>query len=281
MGGVITNNNFNNKWLIKRMKRLLIPYIIWAFINSLYHIVLEGIPLISFFQIYFIKLFILPVPWFLLNLFLCDISLFLHEKIKFNILLLFVGYYCIWCGIAFITKLEIAKNMVLFYPYYAIGYCVSCYREQKKLIVKEKIRSVLIIIYVLSMFFYTYGVENAYEKAAQIIYVVPILNNSIKLIQYGLILYSRYIVGLLGIGFAYSVATLCNKYEFTKHINKILSLIGTRTIYIYLIGSMCEVHFFENRLTNAVVSMILGVCIPLIIAFIMKKIPKINKIMFG
>ncbi len=263
------------------MKRLLIPYIIWAFINSIYYIVLEDCSLYILPKMFFLKLFILPSPWFLLNLLLCDVSLFLSKRTTIKSYFIFIGYYCVWCVFFLITKLEIAKNMLLFYPYYIIGFYLPSYFKEKEMCVIKKGRSILITIYILSMFFYTHSSGSAYEKTMLIIKYVPVLSNSVDLIQSGLIFYSRYIVGILGIGFAYAVISYFNEYKYTKIINTQLHRIGTKTIYIYLISSLCEVSLFESRLINTIISLIAGVCIPLVISIIMKRFPKINKVMFG
>ncbi len=271
---------FNKQWLKKRFLRLIIPFIIWAFINSVYHIIVEGLSITSLPGLYLTKLFVSPVPWFLLNLFMCDIGLYLsHIKRLTKPFIVQCTYYIICSGIFAVTKIEIFKNVLLFFPYYLLGIYSYNLKERNKEWF-NRMCTIGAVLYIPSMFLYTYGIVDASERAKHIVAMFE--NQQIEsVIKYGLIFYSRYVVGILGIMFAYLIVRSVHKTSFLRRLAKVLNYYGQRTIYIYLMASMFSIHAFNSIELNTLISLVLGLTIPLLICEVLKNYPKINKILFG
>ncbi len=218
VSGVITSyssksNNFNSRWICKRVKRLLVPYIIWTFIYCIlknnYHI--------------FDKLFVNPYLWFLINLFLYDLVTYFSSKFSRKYLVMALCYLIMFIIYILFPDNLIIKNFVMFYPFYFVG--------QNYYIKTKKYMPLSLLLYPLSMIFFTY---KQYDYLISKIQIFTNYKISSKFIHGILLFYNHFIVASLGICFiCYSVKKFFNQ-NFLNKFKQLMAYIGRYTIYIYI-----------------------------------------------
>ena len=286
-------NKFNGSWIKKRLYRLVIPYCIWAIIYAFYDLIIfSKFNITNLLYEILNNLFVESSPWFLINLFICDMSLFFaykvlsktnDDKIKaLNIsIIVFIIYYLIWILVYVFFEWSIAKNMVLFYPYYISGFIVPNYKKIHTVFI-GKSKWIFLFLYPLSMILYTYSVELAGEKSHYLLSILNIHGHSAEqVLKYGIVLFSRYVVGFLGIAFVYVLF----KYLLSLSVLELyllqLAKIGKITMYIYLISYFFNLSPFEDNLCNAILSFVLSMVIPIVCYCILKRLQPIRKLLFG
>lgn len=271
LSGLKTSSKIDGSWIKRKFKRLMIPYIIWVIIKA---ILANGFN----FNSYFVWLVSDLHIWYLIVLFICDLSLFVY--IKANSCVIIPSFYLANVILYVLFPNEICKNIIMFYPFYILGILISKYRAR---LIENKVFNAfkysVVFIYPLCMIFYTYGEEQANYMMHRLFIGLNESSVVFKIGQAGLVFYSRYIVPLFGMWFVY----LLVKVAVTKSriISNIFSEIGKLTMPIYLMHSMCQVTFFDNILLNTVFSFILGLLIPVGFYCLTKKLSKLQSILFG
>lgn len=263
-----------NQWIIARFKRLMIPYIIWSiFLETL----LGEYAVISY-------LFFRPAYWYLINLFLCDVILFISVKIKKHAFVAMGVLYLLFAGaFGFLGDNNlVVKNVVYFFPFYAVGYICFSYKDRAIFAKIKKYSKISLILYPLSMYLYSYG----YDLWTVRIQNIPYIGASGKIMQAGLyMLYNHLIVPALGICFVWIIVEkIVRKNCFAPAVNA-LAYIGRYTIYIYFfdgfVHNFLPTSWFKPSLASELAVFAIATLIPLIIAKIMSYAPKISRILFG
>ncbi len=138
----------DNMWILGRVRRLLVPYVIWTFINLL------GSDDLSV-STYLITLIFTPVLWYLLVQFLMDAIYWFACKYDHSTAIItgtgITVSLIYMCG----GRCETLRNFLLYFPFYFIGLFIG---KRRKLIVRKfgKIIWGSLILYPLSMFLYSW-----------------------------------------------------------------------------------------------------------------------------
>lgn len=264
-------NNLDINWLKKKTFRLLVPYIIWTCFKWIITSPKTGIV---------DSLFVKPLYWYLINAYVCVLVIFIASRFKnFYFVTAFV-----YISIAIIYILTggnnlVNKNLVMFFPFYILGFYIVGNKEQlaKRNIFKYLLNG-SVVLYPLSMIFYSYKQYDVY-----VAYIKKFLHiqTGSKIIKAALLFYNHYIVALLGIGFIWVLVSCIVKYERFKIFQKVMSFLGLYTMQIYLLHDLFFVNCFSSRLLNSIISFVFSIGIVLVISVLVAKCKKLNKILFG
>ena len=252
--------DINNLWVEKKIDRLFRPWLIWTCIE-----VISGI----LFNYSFESVFKSTPLWFLINLFLFNIILYICIRNKVSLKINLAGTIILFVFLYSILKIDILKNTILFYPFYIFGYTIN----QKNINYRYKANQYALlgsVLYIVSMFFYTYGIPEARQFILEFSGRINTITESCLIIL--LILYSRFIVAVLGMIFVY------NLISRIKIVHNILNYIGQYTMVIYILSSYFFLYNTSSVLLTSGISFLLGITMPIIISNMLND--KIRKVLF-
>lgn len=255
-------------WILNRFYRLMIPYMIWTAVKG----VISGrYDLIRL-------LFVEPVLWFLINLFLSDLIIFISchaGKYKTAVtggiyMLFFVCYLIMRRGNLVIN------DLALYFPFYFAGMVVSRYKSSIILQAAKKYLWLSLILYPLSMLMYSYEEYDIWIGRIQALLGIDRFGS---VIHAGLICYNHYVVAPLGICFIWFLTR--NLILRAKHISNVLSYIGLMTMYIYICEGFFTVYPFDSAILNGLCMFGIRIAVPILAALVFKRLPHMNKLLFG
>lgn len=263
--------NLDIHWLKKKTLRLLVPYIIWTCFKWIITNPETGI---------IDSIFVKPLYWYLINAYFCTLVVFIAGRFK-------KFYFATGFVYALITVTYmltgdnnlVIKNMVMFFPFYLLGFYIVINKEQlKKRNMFKYLLNGSVFLYPLSMIFYSYKQYDVYVS-----YIKNFLHiqTGSKIIKAVLLFYNHYIVALLGICFVWVLVSCIVKYELFKIFQKVMSFLGLYTMQIYLLHDLFFVNYFSSRSLNSIISFVFSIGIVLVISVLVAKCKKINKILFG
>lgn len=262
--------SINGQWILKRAERLMIPSLVWTVISLLIHG--NGRSLLT-------NLFVIPVYWFLINLFLYDLITFIAIKVQrkyFPSWLVNISLYTVFLFLYLIFRNNnlVIKNVVLYCFFYFIGLYWHEIRQFRLVKTGIRIKKLFLILYPVSMIFFTY---KSYDKYGPIVASVLEIKN-IKIIIAGMFFYNHIIAALLGIGFAWVIAEFIVKKA--RKLSHFISFIGMRTLEIYVMHEFLFCYSF-GALADTIISMFTGLFIPIIISLFAENVRPVRFLLFG
>lgn len=256
--------------LTKRTRRILVPHVCWC---SIYIVVTYGlINLSSFFDLIFFN----PILWFLLNLFLYDLTYVVaSNKLSWKRNLVYLTAFMVMGGAYYLTKDEVFKNYVLFFPFFYLGLIIGELKNFNKF---TKLIPFLFFIYPLSMVFYTYGDEEVSSYAVALNSYFPLGYH----VSFALVwLNSHMIIPFLGICFYFFLSNILIRVPQIHSLNKILSFIGMYTLQIYVMHYMLFFYKSSNQTLYIILNLVISITICIIVSKIVSKVGILNEILFG
>ena len=229
-------------------------------------------------------LFFDPILWYLINLFICDLFLFISVhtcKIKYVVL---VGTYVIFFALygVFGDSNLVIKNFAMFFPFYLAGHII--FRSKEKTWVKylKKYLWVGAILYPVSMIFFTYKQYDLVIAKIQSLLGITLYGG---LIHMAALFYNHFIVAPLGIMFVWFIVDLLTQVDFLKKPITAVSYIGRYTMFIYVLEGMSSYiiagNFANNILISGIILVIVRMTMPLAVAYILSFVPKLRLVLFG
>ncbi len=278
-GFLIGHKEHNNKWLWKRFKRIIIPYLIWTTFSFFWDY--KNISV----KKYFTTIFLQPAYWYLIDLFLCDCFLFLINLISKNtvseiifsllIVVLLNGLTVFHIG----DEVHSIKMLAIYFPYYFAGY----FAKKHEIKMPNLLMYIALVLYPLSMILYDYGnsehLINCINPLLNSFNIQDSLRNTIFKISDKIIfpLYNHYLVATLGCMFWWFIF---GKIAKTKIVT-FFSFLGKYTLQMYLIAGYFFYEFFSNRLLNECFLCVFSIILVLLISKLIEKNKTLNKILFG
>lgn len=261
-------------WLKRRAQRLLLPYIIWSIVFCT--IRFDGL------YGYVYNVFVEPAIWFLPCLFLCNTYLVFLNYIKSQKVVKAIIIYFIVSIIGIILNIRIMKDFTIFLPFYMLGYV---YKNNITDVLNDKHKCIILscctVLYPISMFVYTFGTNEASERANIMAERFEFGNQLI--FKAGFWFNSRFIIACLGMGMCIAIFKIL--YKYCVVVLKPFAFIGEHTMAIYILSGY---FYFDvlNKISNSFIVFVLGtlICtsIPLAISVVIKNyIPKVYKVLFG
>lgn len=241
-------------YFIKSIKKILIPYVIFQIIYSLFYFLSgESTSLhINFFQPHW-------TLWFLMSLFCWNIFLYLFARLGWYGFILAVA---LGVGIGYIDNigsfLSLSRTFV-FFPYFLFGFLLQ--KEQFKNIIQNKFSLPIgILILIVTVIIFTMGLPK--DPTAWLLGDTSYAGMGEKQITDGFIRAFQYAATLIVVfGFLSLIPT--NEYKVTK--------IGQRTLYVYLfhgfIIKTVETIVPDKMLGNFSSHYLLLICFSLLICF--------------
>ncbi len=258
-------------WVIKKTKRLLVPYIIWTCFKWLVFSYDNGL---------ITTLVAIPLYWYLIVLYLCTMVSFIATRFKrkYTMHIILYGMVIILSGLVGSSNM-ILKRMVIYFPFYFAGFVFSANKDKLARFMSYRYLWPSIVLYPVSMLVYTYG-DAEYGPIIQKLMSVTGISST-KILKAGIMFYNHYIVAIFGIAFIWCIVSfICDKKLFT-HMQNILSYIGLYTLQIYILHDMLFVRIFDNAMVNSIVSTVTAMVGSLVISVIIGKFRKLNRILFG
>ena len=262
------------KWIFICFKRLIIPYFIWTIA---YCLIGRRIDFLN-------ALFFEPVLWYLINLFVCDLILFISvhtRKMKYitsmEIYILFLVLY----GLFRDSNLVI-KNIAMFFPFYLAGHILFRSKEKSWVKYLKKYLWVGALLYPVSMIFYTY---KQYDM------VIAKIQNLLGITSFGGVIhiaslfYNHFVVAALGIMFIWFVVESLSRLRMLQKTTEAATCIGRYTMFIYVLESLTTYiatgNFMNNIFFSGVVLVFLRMALPIAAAYILSFVPKLRLVLFG
>lgn len=274
----LVDHEINFLWIKKRFFRLIIPYIVWT---ALLLIINNNFSLNEYWA-----LIIKPSYWFLIILFLYDVTYYVLNIItnKINKQMKIIVIYIIFVMFIWFISKNIIKNSEILHlysiylPEYFIGIFAFLFKDRLISIVK-KYQYFIILLYPISMIIYTFKDHSVFISTMKwIISCVTTYNISNNILNIISVFYNHYLVAPLGMMFwglilwrLYKLGILGNRF----------SAIGRYTLSIYVMSSFFNCHYFNIFIIDILTSIILGVFLPIIFEVIVKFFPNIHYILFG
>ena len=262
------------KWIYNCFKRLMIPYFIWT---AIYCLIGRRTDFLN-------ALFLDPVLWYLINLFICDLILFIsvHTKKMKNLTL--ICFYILFFALygVFRDGNLVIKNIALFFPFYLAGHIIFRSKEKPWVKYLKKYMWIGAILYPFSMIFFTY---KQYDLVIAKIQSLLGITSYGGLIHMAVLFYNHFIVAPLGIMFAWFIVDLLTQVNFLKKPITTVSYVGRYTMFIYVLEGMSSYiiagNFANNMLISGIILVIIRMTIPLVVAYILSFVPKLRLILFG
>lgn len=216
------NSNFKN-YILKNIKRLLLPYLIFQYLYQIFNSILNNYSFNYDFQRPF------WILWFLLSLFIWRILLFIIDRFNISAVTVFSAAVAAALFAGFIAefgRIYSGSRTIVFFPFFILGYYF------KKYSIAERYRNLEDYISKKSVIF-IYAVE--------IIFIYLFLQNMDLEILYGAISYYRLELSLnqaLLSRSLFLVTAFINIFLFFKIVpakRTLISSRGTRSIYPYLL----------------------------------------------
>lgn len=263
-------DNINGQWCWKRTGRLLIPYFIWTclkvLIGSSEYILLDS-------------LFIRPLYWFLINLYISIMLVAIAGKfLKRKVYSLLFYFWFIIAYIYFKDNNLVIKNVVMFFPFYFLGFCAAEYKNSSLGQWVHNHLKFSLILYPLAMLFFSY---KDYDRYIGIIKSVFHMTGGDSILKAGLLFYNHYVVAVLGICFVWYIVSIIINLRFLQVLCKGLMILGKYSLQIYILHDFFFFTYFDMSLLNSFVSFGLSICLPVLIGWIIHKCSKLDKILFG
>ena len=268
------NDIMQVKWIFNCFKRLMIPYFIWTII---YCLIAQRFD-------FFNALFIEPVLWYLINLFICDLILFISFHTKKMKYLTLIGFYILFFVLysVFRDDNSVIKNIVLFFPFYLAGHMIFRSKDMKWVSYLKKYLWIGALLYPVSMIFFTY---KQYDFVIAKVQSMLGLNSCEDLIHIAALFYNRYVVAPLGIMFIWFIFDVLLQINFLKKPMEKISYMGQYTMFIYVLESAVSYfasgNFMNNILLSGVVLVVIRMICPLLVAHALLYFPKVRVILFG
>lgn len=271
---------------VKRLKHkvntLLIPWIFWTSID---HLFFDEKSL----QMLLDKSFLNPSIWYLIVLF-TFYAIFAFSN-RFSIKISFLIQLFIWLLsyilMFFFDTTAIFRYVANHFPFYIIGYYL---KKHNALFGKKSIMCIYcylsIVIYPISMFFYTYG--NTVETAAKLQLLIG-LDSSLSKMAISLALweYNHHFVAFWGCCFIWSIVIHIYEHGIFDKMKKVIEALGENSIYIYLLHGFiikwCQQlvvsiqrNYMFSTILKATVSMVVitfAIVIPVVASWMIKDTP--------
>lgn len=276
------------RWLGRKTIRLLIPFCSWLMVDFF----IDGGRTISDLKYMLQKVYNDPSDggrWFLLCLFECCLFIFIcaniNEKVSgkvqkdllkkiIPVILILIELFClavVWFLTGFSTVLGLrllCKEII----YFVAGYYINKFPAKHDNSICKRKKLIYIAFPCLVLFwdrthFVTFYMNYIYTGD---ILLLSMVANAFKVVYY-------YSVSFLGIAFMWNIV---KNIRNATAIN-ILSNIGQYTMEIYILHMYMWVTCFESKWVNALLSLVLGVGIPIVIGKIVRKEKHLSCLMFG
>ena len=272
-------SNVTFHWVKKRFIRLMVPYIVWTAIFGF--VSAKKFTLYNYFMA-----LIEPSFWFLIVLFLCDISYWFINKITQGKWLLYMAVVLSLLAniIYLITKNLITSSNILhmyaiYLPFYFWG-VFSCIYKNNLLKTFNSYSYFLILLYPASMTIYTYENHDFFNNTVNWFLknftgnVLPV--NVLNTIS---VLYNHFFVAPLGVLFFGWAVYKIYKYKFLR--NK-FGYIGRYTLIIYITEGFFFADYTGVLSLDILLSIILGTIMPIFIDKLSMKIsPNLHYVLLG
>lgn len=222
------------------------------------------------------QLFVNPVFWFLIVLWIFDLFTVVRSvsKIKFADIILYL--VCVLLCTRLWNSCMTIKFVVMFYPFYYLGVHFNRIVSFKVVSALNARKWISIILYPISMVFFSY--ENYPLYTGKVLSVIPSANP--KLVNGFLHIYNHFVVAMLGITFSWVVAKfIC---QHSVKLKGFISYIAKYTMEIYILHQAFIVAIPGfNIILSSIISLILGVMIPVLITNIIKKSRTLSAVLLG
>ncbi|MBR3759858.1 MAG: acyltransferase family protein [Ruminococcus sp.] len=240
-------------WLLKRLKRIGIPYILMTAL--VFFLLRNGN----------ISHFISDSPyWYLLFIIIADSIFFLGEKYGRTTMI----FTSVYAGILLLNwripqNIGILRQLADFLPFYAAGTLVPLISTKT-----ARLRTPALIssgvLYIALFPLYRHGISDQLERFRKLLSETelnPVLSLSI-------ICFNKFIVPACGIALIFLITNALYALIITEKFRKTLEIAGNHTLAIYLLHDLFFVKSTGSFLLNSVFSIFTAFFVPLILSIV-------------
>lgn len=261
-------------WIFNCFKRLMIPYFIWTAIYCL----------IDRRTDFHNALFLDPVLWYLINLFISDLILFVSVHTRKMKYITLIGIYILFfVSYGFLRDGNLViKNIAMYFPFYLAGHII--FRSKDKLWVKylKKILWIGALLYPVSMIFYTCKQYDLVIAKVQDLLGITSFGG---LIHIAALFYNHFVVAPLGIMFVWFIVESLSRLNALQKPTEVAAHVGRYTMFIYVLERLTAYvivgDFMNNIFLSGIILILVRMAFPLAIAFILSFTPKLRLVLFG
>lgn len=247
------------RWLIKRIRRIAIPYILMT--------------VLVFFLLKrnSISQFIANTHyWYLLFIIIADSIFFLSEKLGRSTIVFGIAYFTIllinW---KVHLNISILRQLADFLPFYYLGTLMPAYQNKTE---KYSILSLMMLgfIYIGIFPVYRHGISGQLEYFRNVLKTDK-LSYAATIFIIGM---NKFIVPLCGIALVFLFTKAIYSMNLTKKFRKALEITGNHTLAVYLLHDLFFIRITGNNLANSVISAFTAFFIPLVLSAVYNTIKR-------
>ena len=267
----------NLKWLLKRFRNLMIPYLAWTLIN-IFRRGNTG----NFLSEYVYRV-LSNSYWFLIVLFFCDCTIFIINNIKINkyfsailFIILSNAIYVIFPQLREHAGVAYLRLYAVHMPFYMAGFFMA---DKKHLVNRLFDSKIVYVLYPLAILFYSFKGE--YYSVFDLKMILANLGLSSRLIYIIVTTYNHYIVATLGCWFIATLVKFIYKHGYFDIVQKFLIYIGQYTLLIYILDGTFRVRCFDSLPLNFLISFMLSITLPVFVYKILDKFSPTRFLLLG
>lgn len=249
----------NPRWLLRRIRRIGIPYILATALVFIY--LRHGD----------ISQFITSTPyWYLIFVIIADSIFFLGAKRRLGTAFL-VPLYMAALLITLLVPQDIGifRQLADFLPFYAAGTFMPKLPQKT-----EKLKFPVLIgsgtLYIAVFRFYRHGISGQLKYCRELFSKEGFSRITSALI----IILNKFAVPLLGIGMIFLLTEIVYSLKSARKLRFVLEKTGNHTLTIYLLHDLFFIRPFANPLANSVISVFTAIFIPLILSVAYQRLKK-------
>ncbi|MBR6623063.1 MAG: acyltransferase family protein [Ruminococcus sp.] len=235
-------------WLIKRIRRIALPYIIMT--------------VFVFFLLRrnSISQFIINTPyWYLIFIIIADSIFFVGEKLGCRTITFGITY-CIILLMNWKVPLDISilRQLADFLPFYYLGTLIPSYRKKTE---KYGIPILMLLGFVYIGIFpvYRHGISGQLEYF-QNVFNTDKLSYAEAIFIIGM---NKFIVPVCGIALVFLLTNTIYNMSITKKFREALEIAGNHTLAVYLLHDLFLIRITGNNLADSIISAFTAFFIPL------------------
>lgn len=246
------------QWLLKRLRRIGIPYLLMTAIVSIW--LRNGD----------ISQFIVSAPyWYLLFVMISDSILFLGIKLGYGTVI----FAPVYAAVLLLTQniphnIGILRQLADFLPFYAAGALIPVLINKIK---RFKLSTLIGSGFYITVFpFYRHGIGN------QLAYCRELLGteNLSRIVAVCIIVLNKIAVPISGIAMVFLLTKFVYSLKSARKLRSAMETAGNHTLAVYLLHDLFFVKPFASPIANAIISLFTAFFIPLTISVMYRSVKK-------
>ena len=246
-------------WLLRRLRNIGIPYIIMLILSvsvlgrDVFSDIIHSLPY-----------------WYLPFILITDSVLYIDRKYRLG----YTPFAALYTAAVLIhinaaATVNIADQMMSFLPFYVLGTVIA--EKRDRISAPNMPLTIMSVLFIVLTPLYAHGTENQLLRIEEITGIDAAGN---RLLKAAIIMISKFAVPLCGIAFVCLLTDMIYCTRSGGAAKKLVEYIGKHTLFIYLLHDLFFVDTSGLRTADTLLSLILGIFIPVCLSSIYYKAKK-------